>query len=143
MGDKTEAFEFDLVPIYIESALEAELYDFIVTHTEYLERMRKLGRRVVVPDQRELQIDLDNKEQAAQFKGRFLGFLKIYYDEAKITRKARSANGGWHITVRMPFDMSPAERIAWQLALGSDPVREILGLLRWRAGTKDCTFFTE
>lgn len=36
----------------------------------------------------------------------------------------KSRNGRWHKLVVLSRAISPAERVAWQLLLGSDPIRE-------------------
>jgi hypothetical protein len=37
---------------------------------------------------------------------------------------------GWHVIIELPEKLKPAETVALQLALGSDPRREALNLMR-------------
>ena len=49
--------------------------------------------------------------------------------------QTRSHGGGAHIYLRMNVDLPRIERITLQACLGSDPVREMLSLLRhWNDG---------
>ena len=100
--------------------------------------------RVVLPASNEIQVDLDTPQQAAQFKQLWAtlegnGFILM-------VEESRSQSGNRHMHVRFALDNNPmadacsllsspkAEtlvRIALQAIMGSDPVREFLGLRRF------------
>lgn len=48
-----------------------------------------------------------------------------------------------HIRIQLPWELTDWERIAWQAALGSDPVRELLSCLRLRKGDAHPTMLIE
>lgn len=49
----------------------------------------------------------------------------------------KSASGNVHCVVQLKAPMSEVERVAWQAAFGSDPMREALTLMRIRRGVKN------
>lgn len=97
----------------------------------YVERMTNEGYSMYTPNENELCIDIDDKESLK----RFHNFRQKMEDEFKTEldyKKIESTTPGhFHIILTMPFPIeSHQERIALQLLLGSDPVRELLSLFR-------------
>lgn len=93
------------------------------------------GCEVVLPDEYEVQLDLDSDEDRAlldiqlqrfnDYEAQFRGPLAV------ITNEWRSRSGvGRHVIVRMPFAMEDDERVLWQALLGSDRKRELYNMLR-------------
>lgn len=115
----------------------------------------------LAPD--ELFLDIDNEQHLAVFERSWEILLRNFQNLGlgvvpetdpmdDITpgmqdisyRKTPSRSGkGWHIRIRMPFNMSDDERIAWQASLGSDPVRELLSCIRFRVGDVKPTMLVE
>jgi hypothetical protein len=111
---------------------------------KFVKEMQAQGFVVLEPDEEELLIDCDTEEHFKMFLEqltileRNLG-LEIPYKDWE----SRGGPPGKHISVLMPFQLSPQERIAWQAALGSDPKRELLSLIRLRNGDALPTILVE
>jgi hypothetical protein len=75
----------------------------------------------------EIQLDFDRKSCPRLLEGfRFLRLLKLspaFYLDTKTRR-------GWHRVIRLRERLEPAEIVACQALLGSDPGRERLNLMR-------------
>jgi hypothetical protein len=92
------------------------------------------GFDVVIGHETMLTLDLDSEEAEAQFRNeleavnRLLGVLKV--------EEWPSKRGGAHkhAVVWLKTPATALERIALQAALGSDPLREILSVIRLRNG---------
>lgn len=119
-------------------------YDANETREDYLKRMRAEGFVTVEPKADELQIDIDTEEQLELFWKQY-AVLKREYNGTTIVRNTPSRNGlpGRHIIIRMDWDLEPWERIAWQAALGSDPMRELLSSIRLTCGDIKPTLLIE
>lgn len=103
------------------------------------------GLEVCEPADNELFIDIDSTEQHERHV-RAMAVLADRLPEAFVLRSTRSKSGEpgkWHVRVRMPFVMSAMERIAWQAALCSDPIRELLSCVDVRNGDERPTLFFE
>lgn len=115
---------------------------------DFIARMLEEGKKVVFPAANELFIDIDSADQLAAFQHLF-GILKNQACElqwgADIVYDKPSSSGvpNRHIIISMDHDMTDLERIAWQAALGSDPVRELLSLIRHLRGSTNPTMFVE
>jgi len=86
---------------------------------------------IVVPDDYELQIDLDSEEEYQYFLKQ-LKIVKRYMPiegEPKI-KPSRHGLPKRHATVRLTEKVSQIERICLQACLGSDRVRELLCYFR-------------
>jgi len=107
----------------------------IQNQEEYIAQCELEGLDVVLPKENELFIDIDSNSQYTQFVDAYLCLMRNF-PGATVTRDTRSRRKkeGRHIVVTMPFDMTATERVAFQAALQSDPVRELLSLLRIRTG---------
>jgi hypothetical protein len=123
-------------------------YDPNETRQGYIARMEAEGYRVVFPADNELQVDIDSDEQYAAFNKSWPIFCRDTQHYAlefpgKRETPSRSGLPRRHITVTLPFEVTPEQRIAWQAALGSDPVRELLSMLRLQRGDEHPTLFVE
>jgi hypothetical protein len=108
----------------------------------YVQEMLDTGFTIVYPKANELQIDIDTEEAFAEFKHRVKSLVKEYKVKIKIN-PSRHGLPGRHATITLPFDVTEVERIAWQSVLGSDPVRELLSMLRLQRGDSVPTLFVE
>ena len=100
------------------------------------------GVVVVLPDDFELQIDIDTAENYELF------LLRIKYLEKwfNLTYKQKSSKTGGdhrHICIRLTETISSLERIFLQLYLGSDSKREFLSLIRIKNDDPHPTLFFE
>lgn len=90
------------------------------------------GLKLVIPDENELQLDIDTEEQYQQFN-KVYGSLQIAFnDRATIVWDKPSKSGlpKRHIIVKLPWNLPVECRVALQAALGSDPIREINNVRR-------------
>lgn len=81
---------------------------------------------VVITTPTTLLIDIDTPLQLRQYErimNKFSGSFGMTERE-----RWKSKDGGTHIVVDVDCHLQPVERIALQACLGSDPVREMLGL---------------
>lgn len=117
---------------------------------DYIRRMEKNGFTILYPNDDELFIDIDNPQQMGMFTDQLnransnlvkLG-LSLSIDRDDISPSGNPHRR--HIVVKtVGFTVSSEERIAWQACLGSDPVREILSLVRTLWGDDNPTLFAE
>ena len=128
---------------------EPSFEDSNETRKAYMARMIEEGNKIVLPADDELQVDIDDELQYANFQRCWPIFerdIGAWFMDAPTYTEAPSRSGlpSRHITVKLPFTIeSPEERIAWQAALGSDPVRELLSALRSQRGDECPTLFVE
>lgn len=114
---------------------------------DFIKRQEAKGMVINYPEANELLIDIDTTDQY----NTFLQQLEIL--ERNIVGLDRELIKCWasksglpacHISVRLPFDLvTPAMRIAFQAALGSDPMRELLSLVRLKNGDDFPTILVE
>lgn len=88
------------------------------------------NHEVVVAGSDEIMIDYDTKNVPEVF----LNVLQIMqtqrFKEGKTSySRYTSKSGNCHIVIKLPESISDTERIAWQAAFGSDPMREALSLV--------------
>lgn len=99
---------------------------------ELIEIAAERSARLVTPGERELLIDLDSSEDLDEFM-ELLDLLQEWTGELKITVSPSRTAGHYHAHVEFPphsAPLTPIERVAWELALGSDRVRGLLALIR-------------
>lgn len=120
-------------------------YDVNVCREDYILEQIKHGRSIITPKDNELLIDIDSEEDFKQFEEGIDLIQRNISEDIKITNIHPSKSGlpRRHITVTLPFDTTPVERIAWQAALGSDFKRELLSLIRYLRGDIKPTLFVE
>jgi hypothetical protein len=118
-------------------------YDSNVDRESYIVQMKIGGFFVIFPEPNELFIDIDTDDDYALYADQY----KILIRDIGVVdnRESISRNGlpGRHVTITLPFEVSDVERIAWQAALGSDPKRELLSMVRYQRGVKHPTLFVE
>jgi hypothetical protein len=95
------------------------------------------GDTIVTAAADELLVDLDNAVQREQFDRVWPVVVREF--GAEILTRWPSKSGGIHEHVQITLslagdDFTVPERIALQAALGSDPVRDVLTLQRFRLG---------
>lgn len=88
--------------------------------------------RVVIPDEYTLQLDIDDDKSNAIFTNMLHEITKKTGLEFPSFKSEQSKSGypHRHVTVKSAVPMCLWQRIALQFALGSDPKRERLNLLR-------------
>jgi hypothetical protein len=92
------------------------------------------GQVMLVPGPREIFLDLDSPEDRRYFK-MALDTLQINGEDFQLKSFTRSKTPGhFHAVVIAPFDLTPEQRMMFQMMLGSDRKREIWGWLRYRNG---------
>jgi hypothetical protein len=94
--------------------------------------LEKDGLVLVVPEDNEIQIDLDSEEEWEEFQKRFEVFKRHFglFIEGVKTIPSKSGLPHRHIYIEMGTKYSVMERIAFQACLGSDPTREINNMRR-------------
>lgn len=104
--------------------------DNAVRAKEALATKNAPGFEVVVADDMHLQIDYDANTIPEQFyrigavlEGDRFGGRPLTY------HVTYSKSGNRHVTIDLPEPMNVIERVAWQAAFGSDPLREALNLV--------------
>lgn len=88
----------------------------------------ELGCEAVVAKDNELQFDLDNVEARLWFEKFYEKQLANRFYMKVPRRSWRSRSGNLHVVVTLPHALPVPERIALQLAGGSDPKREFAAL---------------
>jgi len=100
------------------------------------------GLVVVYPSSFELQLDIDNDLSYAIFKNVIeilpKGFVKNVEEHPSVSGLPHR-----HITVTLHREFNELEKIALQFMLGSDRVRESLGILRHFEGDNQPSCFFE
>ena len=119
-------------------------YDINQAREDYIKDRRECGYRVCFPADNELQLDIDSEEQYAVWKKAESIIARNAVFTAEV-EEAPSSSGlpNRHIRIRLPFDVTPWQRIALQAALGSDPVRELLSCVRMLKGDVHPTLLVE
>ena len=104
-----------------------------------LRRARKdPSKRVIAPTPEQLQIDIDGAKELLLY-GRQRAMLERRSEIAKGWRTAIEPSfrkNHVHITVNMRKRWNVYKRIAFAVCLGSDPVRELLNLIRAEKGQR-------
>ena len=100
------------------------------------------GHFVVYGDPFTLQLDIDSK-------GAYLGAKALvirFRERLSITRLEATQSKSkdhWHFYVRMSKPLCRADRLFWQVALGSDPVRGALDWVWMQDGHPEDCFLVE
>lgn len=130
----------------IESFKELEIEKAECTYNEsrehYISRMEEEGNKIVYPKENELQIDIDSDLQYAIYQAQMVVMYREFSLDV-VETVSRNGLPGRHITITLPFEVSDIERIAFQAALGSDPLRELLSIFRHQRGDDYPTLFVE
>lgn len=92
-----------------------------------------LGLRALLPLPCELFIDIDNPYTGRQHDiGRLTKCLEDNGIHILSRLSTESKGGNLHLYLRLSVNLTQEERIALQLACGSDSVKEVLSLIRCR-----------
>ena len=118
-------------------------YDFEEEREEFIARVTAQGYRVVFPGDNQLQIDIDSAEQYAAFDKAVLRWNRNAEPFAVEEHPSMSGLPRRHITLTLPYAVTPWQRIALQAAFGSDPVRELLSAVRLQRRDPHPTLFVE
>jgi len=122
---------------------------FLQTRNEFLAKCEQDNLEVVYPEANQVQIDIDSEEAYNLFfrtMGTLGGYCRSEYGNAPGIKESPSKSGlpNRHITVTLPFKIKDdLERIALQAVLGSDPVRELMGILRVYLGVENPSLLVE
>ncbi len=125
---------------------QEDSYDPNVEREEYIKEMKSKGFEIVIPSDNELQIDIDTDEQYERFNFMWPKFCDNFHFAKYTMNPSRNGLPGRHITVTVDdrvTNFSDDERIGWQAILGSDPLRELLSMVRFRRGDEYPTLFVE
>lgn len=123
-----------------EEAYGARLYE------EFQEQCKEKGLIIVLPGEKELQIDIDSEEQYKTFQRNYSAFCNMIDDSANFVVTEKISHSGLphrHITIKLTWNVFDTSRIALQAALGSDPMRELLSMVRVLQGIPNPTAFAE
>lgn len=113
-----------------------------ILREQFIADQRRKGYVIVVPRDNQLQIDIDTREQLSVYHKQIAVFARGI-PISQVMFPSKGGGEGYHITITLAFDVSPLERIALQAALGSDPMRELLSLMRFKNGDDHPTLFVE
>lgn len=94
------------------------------------------GCEVIKSTETTLLLDFDNGAQQDQFTNMFRR-LKDTYGLKEVERWASKSGRGVHVAVSMKEPLNVTERLLLQCALGSDPMREALGLKLVKSGVEN------
>jgi len=101
---------------------------------EYMDRMMQQGYKIVMPEPNEIQIDIDSRYQQKVFTEQLDILRREFGDLEIIQTESKGGPPGKHYRIFFIRDLSPIERIAYQAALGSDPIKELLSIFRLEKG---------
>jgi hypothetical protein len=126
----------------VESLIPVDLAQPNKTVNEYLledfkaasDEAVAAGMTVVRSTPTTLLLDLDTSQQRDQYKVMFKRFNHLVKGANESDRWASKSGDGIHVVVTLPEPRPIEDRLLFQAVLGSDPVREMLGLALLRAG---------
>lgn len=118
--------------------------DYLADFEQTVERAKANGFEIVYGSDKLLCLDLDTPENMKTYKT-FLSHLRSAYPELGAYESGRwkSKSGiGWHVTVSVKRNLDIPERLMLQVALGSDPLHEMLSLISyWRGNMTPTVLF--
>jgi hypothetical protein len=101
--------------------------DFAARTIDAIEKAKNEGFEVVSSTETTLLLDLDGLESLIRYEKMLSMVGRIF--PSKEQRRWRSKSGeNWHIIVELEKALPPAERVALQSILGSDPNRDVMSL---------------
>ena len=132
MKQKIFAYEPEDVTALYKSAKDA-FEGEIPTSAKAEARAKKEGFEIVYPTPFQLQIDIDDEHSYNVYKAMF-PLIEKYYGVEEVSDEPSRGNkkNKRHVTITLKERISRLERIALQACLGSDRVREFLGILQER-----------
>lgn len=122
---------------------EEDAYDVNKAREVYLEECKAKGLKIVLPASNELQVDLDTEAHCQTFFEQIAVLQREYPETSFLLKPSKNGLPGRHATVTIPWEVGDWERIAFQAALGSDPMRELLSAIRLLRGDIHPTLFVE
>ncbi len=129
----------EVKPLYLtNSAYDIAGNDHVIHVQKRIDESGEAEKlEIVLPQPNQLQLDYDTPELPPWFE-RALGiaaqaFCPKLRDHISYTVTS-SKSGNKHVTVDLPVLIDDLTRVAWQAALGSDPMRESLSLMSIRRG---------
>lgn len=128
--------------------MSAAQYDFeTIASGEAYKAAEILGMEVVLPQDNQLQIDIDNEESYKVYLGNLVRYKLHFADNPVLFTEEKPSKSGKegkrHITVTLADPISNEQRILFQALLGSDPVREMLSYIRLVNDDEHPTLFIE
>jgi hypothetical protein len=123
-------------------------YDFeTIASSQAYKDAAILGFEVVLPQDNQLQIDIDDEAAYLVYLGNLKRY-KLHFDNNPVileeTKPSKSGKEGHrHITLTLADPVSNEMRIMLQALLGSDPVRELLSYIRLVNDDEHPTLFIE
>jgi len=119
-----------------------EYLRWIMSQSAY-EKAEKHGLQVVLPTNHQLFIDIDGEEAYAVFVKNYPQFCHWYEVTEKVETPSKSGLPKKHIYITLKEKVTDNERLVLQAFLGSDLVREFLGMMRINANDSHVTLFLE
>lgn len=118
--------------------------NYVPDSLEALERAKKEDLLVIFPKPNELLIDIDDAEGLKAFE-RCHNILEEHFGIIGVEMKPSMSGkvDHLHITVTLETEVNDIERIVLQACLGSDRMREILGLVMALSNDPHPTLFLE
>ena len=115
------------------------------------EKASELGRVVVTPGPNELFVDIDDREALEWYwiardildKHNLLARTKSGKIDETITPSPSGKADRFHVRLRLTHELPTSQRIAYQAALGSDLMRELLSLVQAERGEPAPVVFFE
>lgn len=92
------------------------------------------GMTVILRKPNQLLIDLDNSDSMEP--GR-LEFLARKFPIREVESWRSKSGDGVHVVITLEEEVSPLEALALEMAMGSDPIRGLLNVVRYRNGVDD------
>jgi len=128
----------------IHTQIEQGQYSNKSLNEEYrVQRAEELGCDIVYPAPNELQIDIDTEHAFEIFQVMIIVVRHHFLVYGYQVTPSKSGLPKRHITVTLVTPVTDIERVALQLALGSDRIRETLSLARIKLGQERPTCFFE
>lgn len=106
------------------------------------EEAKELGLVAVLPEECELFLDIDNKDDF-EVMTEIIKVLRHNHFKIAEEKVTRSKSKKWHVYLRTELPLDAMTRIALQACLGSDRKREALSILRHLHGNFAPTVFFE
>jgi hypothetical protein len=103
-------------------------HTYRLDYTYARKKAKAQGLKMVVPRPNQLTIDLDEPTVPLSFYQTLDKLSRLW--DLRIEKITSSKSGNKHIYLKTGENFTPAEKIAIQAILGSDPVREFLSLYR-------------
>lgn len=101
---------------------------------------------IVLPKPNQLQLDYDTPELPEWFERALSIVAQAFCPRLRdkiMWTVTESKSGNRHVTIDLPYDIDDLTRVAWQAALGSDPMRECLSLMSVRKNIANPTLLLE